>query len=209
MPPRILNLGLSTPRRVPIIAVIALVILLAIYSGYSQVNISGGASNVSQLAGNSIATGAGASNTGTMRIIPSTDSSIAATQSGTWTFQPGNTTNTTPWLVKSIPPNGCTAAYTQVEYQVAQVATSAGTSVTSTTTCILTAYVNNITNSNVTFQLQDKSATPIIWSGGANNFTIPPNSSMALNLNGLKFNSGITAIAGTASALNLDILGVQ
>ncbi len=30
------------------------------------------------------------------------DGTVAATQSGTWTVQPGNTANTTPWLVKEV-----------------------------------------------------------------------------------------------------------
>lgn len=30
------------------------------------------------------------------------DGTVAATQSGTWTVQPGNTANTTPWLVAPV-----------------------------------------------------------------------------------------------------------
>lgn len=45
--------------------------------------------------------GTGASGTGALRVAVSTDSTytVAATESGTWTVQPGNTANTTPWLM--------------------------------------------------------------------------------------------------------------
>lgn len=89
------------------------------------------------------------------------------------------------------------------------VATGAGTSVTSTTTCLTVAYVNNITNASVTFRLQDKTGTPIIWVGGNADYVVPANSNVTFPLGGVSFASGITAIAGTASALNLQISGVQ
>ena len=54
--------------------------------------------NVSQFGGNNVVTGIGASGLGIPRVTVSNDSNILATQSGTWTVQPGNTPNTTPWL---------------------------------------------------------------------------------------------------------------
>lgn len=54
--------------------------------------------NVTQFGGVNISTGTGASGTGIPRVTVSNDSNILATQSGTWTVQPGNTANTTPWL---------------------------------------------------------------------------------------------------------------
>lgn len=61
----------------------------------------GGASNVNvvQFGGNNVVTGTGISGLGIPRFTVSSDSSINAVQSGTWTVQPGNTANTTPWLV--------------------------------------------------------------------------------------------------------------
>lgn len=107
-----------------------------------------------------------------------------------------------------VAPSPCTQS-TNFSSSTVGVATSAGTSVTSTTTCVTMVYVNNITNSAVTFQLQDKTGTPIIWVGGNANFTIPANSNVAFPLGGVTFASGITAIAGTGSALNLQISGLQ
>jgi hypothetical protein len=102
----------------------------------------------------------------------------------------------------------CTQS-TNFTLSTAGVATGAGTSVTSTTTCITKAYANNITNSAVTFRLADKTGTPIIWVGGNADFTIPANSNVSFPLEGVTMTGGITAIAGTASAINLQISGVQ
>jgi hypothetical protein len=110
-------------------------------------------------------------------------------------------------VVRTIPEN-CTQT-TLVQFSTVQVATGAGSTVTSTTSCIVSVYVNNITNSSVTFRLADKSGTPIIWVGGNSDFTIPPNSNMKVPIDGVIFQSGITAIAGTASALNLYTVAMQ
>ena len=105
-------------------------------------------------------------------------------------------------------PSSCTQSTTFSSSTVG-VATGAGTSVSSTTTCVTLVYVNNITNSPVTFRLADKTGTPIIWIGGNADYTIPANSNVAYPLGGVLFTGGITAIAGTASALNLQVSGVQ
>lgn len=54
--------------------------------------------NITQIGSTNISTGTGASGAGIPRVTVSNDSNILATQSGTWTVQPGNTANTTPWL---------------------------------------------------------------------------------------------------------------
>ena len=173
-------------------------------------------------------------------------SAVTATQSGTWTVQPGNTANTTAWKVDGsgvtqpvsgtfwqatqpvsgtvsvnalptgtnnigyvrILPSACTQS-TNFANATAQVATGAGTTVTSTTTCVTSAYANNITNSAVTLRLADKAGTPVIWLGGNADFSIPANSNVKIPIDGVTFTSGITAIAGTSSAVNLQINGVQ
>jgi len=55
--------------------------------------------NVTQFGGNNVVTGTGAGGSGIPRVTVSNDSNVLATQSGTWTVQPGNTQNSTPWLV--------------------------------------------------------------------------------------------------------------
>lgn len=105
-------------------------------------------------------------------------------------------------------PSSCTQS-TNFSNSTVGVAITAGTSITSTTTCVTKVYVNNITNSPVTFRLQDKTGTPIIWVGGNADYTIPANSNTSFPLDGVLFTGGITAIAGTASALNLQVSGLQ
>jgi hypothetical protein len=65
--------------------------------------------NITQFGGNNVVTGTGASGVGIPRVTVANDSNILATQSGTWTVQPGNTANSTPWLT-SINAGGNTAA---------------------------------------------------------------------------------------------------
>jgi hypothetical protein len=115
----------------------------------------------------------------------------------------------TPFRVLASPA-GCSAAQvTLFTSQTVGVATGAGTSITSTSTCLTNLYVNNITNAPVTLRLQDKTGTPIIWLGGNADFTIGANGSGTIHLEGITFNAGMTAIAGTASALNLAVTGLQ
>jgi len=110
-------------------------------------------------------------------------------------------------------PAGCSGTGTAyVIHNTVGVAVSTGTSVSSVTGCVVECFVNNITNSAVTLRIQDKTGTPIIWIGGNGDFSIPPNSNMGcganggMDLGGVVMASGITAIAGTASALNLHLL---
>lgn len=110
-------------------------------------------------------------------------------------------------------PAGCSGSGAAlVVHNTVGVATGAGTSVSAVTGCIVEGYITNITNSPVQFRLADKTGTPIIWIGGNADFTVPANSNMGFgsnggaNISGIIFTSGITAIAGTAAALNLHIL---
>lgn len=57
--------------------------------------------SLTQMNGQAIAMGTGTRSAGTQRVTIATDDIVPASQSGTWTVQPGNTANTTPWLVRS------------------------------------------------------------------------------------------------------------
>lgn len=60
--------------------------------------------NVSQINGVTPLMGAGNTGTGSHRVTIATDQvAIPVSQSGTWTVQPGNTPNSTPWLVTQTP----------------------------------------------------------------------------------------------------------
>jgi hypothetical protein len=151
-----------------------------------------------------VATGNGTTGAGVQRVTIASDQTAFSVNS---TLATGSAL---AGYVK-IRPNGCTAAGTSdVVHDTVGVATGSGTSVSATTGCILECYITNITNSAVTFRLADKTGTPIIWVGGNADFSVPANSNMgcggSIMLAGITFTSGITAIAGTGSALNLHLV---
>src|SRR5450755_1763842 len=58
-------------------------------------------SNITQIGGSTVTLGSKTSANSFPIVIASDQGSMPMTQSGTWTVQPGNTANTTPWLVTS------------------------------------------------------------------------------------------------------------
>lgn len=111
---------------------------------------------------------------------------VAVTESGTWTVQPGNTANTTAWLVK--PVTTCTSAGA---FSVAMVAlTTSFVSATGTTTCLEAIYFSNQANSSATVSIEDGTGSPVIWFGGNADFTIPANSAVTIPLYGIPTTTG-------------------
>ena len=67
--------------------------------------------NNAQVGGVAVSTGNGVSGTGVQRVAIASDNTAFSTnsiQSGTWTVQPGNTANTTAWLVAQAPSSTAT-----------------------------------------------------------------------------------------------------
>lgn len=154
-------------------------------AGTGTFNIQANASiNNAQINGAALLAGNGVTGTGSQRVTIASDN--------------------TPFQIISIPA-GC-GGTTIVVHDTVGVATGAGTSVSAVTGCVIAAYANNITNSAVTLRIADKTGTPIIWMGGNADFSIPANSNIALPIPGITMTSGITAIAGTASAINLHLV---
>lgn len=87
--------------------------------GQTGVNPSGaifaGQTDLSSVAGATVKTGAGTA-AGTIRVELPTDGTglVNTAQSGTWTVQPGNTANTTPWLTTGVPSSAAGAGTTPV-----------------------------------------------------------------------------------------------
>jgi hypothetical protein len=202
------------------LCVIVLGLLIAGGIGRTQLQQSGGPGSAVTVTSGSITANAGTNlNTSNLDVALSTRLKPADTLAGVTTVGAVTAiTNALPGgsnllgYVKQRP-NGCTSALTSdVVHDTVAVATGAGTSVSSVTGCVLECYVNNITNSAVTLRIADKAGTPVIWIGGNADFSVPANSNMGcaanggLMLAGITFTSGITAIAGTASALNLHIV---
>lgn len=127
-----------------------------------------------------------------VRNIPSGTQTIsgAVTQSGTWTVQPGNTANTTPWLVKAVPGTPC--GVTVFSQALAAVPTSEA-AITATTTCVMRVAFFNTNATPQTVSLKDNAGSPIV---AVNALSIPGNSSVAYLLDGLQFTSGVRWVAG-------------
>jgi hypothetical protein len=161
--------------------------------------------------------------------------SVSAGQSGTWTMQPGNTANTTPWLFTMFQ-GGNTAqvsaggalkidgsAVTQpVSGTVTTVAKTAcgataydsgmialpttSTAVTTTATCVNSVIFVNITGTTQTVTLTDNQGTPATYLTG---FQIPANSTLVYGLDFAKMASGIKWSATNATSVNAQIVGLQ
>jgi hypothetical protein len=164
----------------------------------------------------------------------SSGTAIPASQSGTWTVQPGNTANTTAWLVTGTggtfpasesgtwtvglnagtnligytrAQNGCST--TVYESGMAYLPTTS-TAVTSTSTCVALLALNNSGSTAQTVTVTDGStncnsaACPVLSS-----FVLPANSNMLLPLYGMKFASGIKWSTTTANQVMGDVIGNQ
>jgi hypothetical protein len=144
---------------------------------------------------------------------------LPASQSGTWTVQPGNTANTTAWLVtgtggvfpasqsgtwtvRTVPLNSC--GTTVASSALAAVPTSS-TAVFSTTTCVQTLVLNNTTSGTVTVTVTDNQGTPV---NDVLTFSIPPYSQLIQPLGGVAFTTGVKWLA-SGSGVTGAIIGNQ
>ncbi len=114
--------------------------------------------NVAQFGGSNVATGTGTSGTGIPRVTVSNDSNVLVTQSGTWTIQPGNTANTTPWLVQDVAgtSGGSTASHTM------SAATTNATSLKASTGTVYGLSISNANASARYFKLYNKASSPTV-----------------------------------------------
>lgn len=139
--------------------------------------------------------------TGTGGTFPVTGT-IAATQSGTWTVQPGNTVNTTPWIVETQPNTGCGA--TLAEQAWAAVPTSS-TAVFASTTCVSRVQFCNTNATSQTISLTDNAGTPIVL---VNAMSLQGLSCALFDFGGTKFTTGVKWFAGGTGVTGA-VLGYQ
>ena len=127
---------------------------------------------------------------------PGTTNLVSAAQNSTWTVQPGNTVNTTAWLVRSVPATTC--GTTAVSQALAAVPTSS-TAVFSATTCLGIVLFENSNSGTQTVTLTDNAGTPLNAVGPA--FIVPGLSNMLLDFGGIPFTSGVKWLAGGTGVL--------
>lgn len=131
---------------------------------------------------------------------------IASTQSGTWTVQPGNTANTTPWLA-TISQGGNSATVTgssalKVDGSATTQPVSGNLSVTASSSSGLTI------NGTVTANAGTGNFT-VVQPTGTNLHTVVDSGTItanvqALSSSGLTINGSVTANIGTSGSLALD-----
>jgi hypothetical protein len=161
--------------------------------------------------------------------------SVSAVQSGTWTIQPGNTANTTPWLA-SLSQGGNTATVTasnalkvdgsavtqpvsgtvNVVPKTACGATAydsgittlptTSTVLTTTATCVSSIVLVNTTATSQSVTVTDNQATPMSYLAS---FSIPANSTLVYDLNSVKMAAGIKWSAANAASVNAQVIGFQ
>ena len=90
----------STPSRLPVKAALATP-AMEVVSGNAPATIAGSAPGTAGSASANVLTIQGVTSMTPVQVSQATAANLNATvsQAGTWTVQPGNTQNTTPWLV--------------------------------------------------------------------------------------------------------------
>ena len=127
---------------------------------------------------------------------------VASSQSGTWTVQPGNSVNTTPWLVNALlNPSG-----TLLNTYSTRITTNTTTTPTSST-----AYISSITISSEvagttsTLTIQDKQGTPLKLVNGLTTVAVTTTPTILNFQTPVKMTSGIDIITAGVAAATLDI----
>lgn len=115
--------------------------------------------NLSQIAGATTATGHGTAS-GALRVELPTDGTglVLAAQSGTWTVQPGNTANTTPWLTTLNP----TTSGGPLTSRIKSAATTNATSVKGSAGQAYGWYLYNNTGTAKFFKFYNKASAPTV-----------------------------------------------
>jgi hypothetical protein len=144
--------------------------------------------------------------------VTTDNSSQAVTQSGTWTVQPGNTQNTTPWLVRRndgtnselLDPCQTVAKTSTPISQTASAQIIAGTSAKKTYFCSIFIISATAQNVNIVEGTGTVCATSIAGITGGTTAATGPN--LAANSGWTLGNGGATVASGATNANNICLL---
>lgn len=150
--------------------------------------------NVDQLNGTATDTNSGNKSAGTLRVVIATDqpsltNAQPVTQSGTWTVQPGNTANTTPWLTTNIPGTSPGSTVSRIK----AAASTNSTNLKGSAGVVLGYALYNNTASAKFFKFYNKATAPTVGTDTPL-FTVIVPASGGANVNwadGLPFGTGI------------------
>lgn len=161
--------------------------------------------NVAQFGGTNVVTGTGASGSGIPRVTVSNDSNVLTTQSGTWTVQPGNTQNTTPWLVApQVASSGGSVPYHNLTANSTNFTNVKGAA------CQLYGYeISNISGSAIYVKFYDKATAPGTTDTPKRTIQVPANGTVIRAYPvGLKFSSGF-GWGATGASLDNDATAIS
>lgn len=173
-------------------------------------------SNVAQINAVTPLMGNGVTGTGSLRVTVASDNTaftVNAAQSGTWTVQPGNTANTTPWLATNVP--GTAPGSTRSRIKAA--ASTNSTNLKVSAGVVLGYALYNNTASAKAFKFYDKATAPTVGTDTPA-FTVIIPASGGANIefsSGIPFSTGIgygitgaTADADTTATAVDDVHGM-
>lgn len=157
--------------------------------------------------------GSGVRGSTVQRVTVATDDVVPASQSGTWTVQPGNTANTTPWLVTQTP--GTTGGLTT--YHLISAGSTNATNIKASAGQVYGWFLQNNASAIRKVAFHNTSGTPTAGSSVFFSLTIPAGAAANVSFpNGIPFSTGIAittvtgqadsdATAVTANDLNINI----
>lgn len=160
--------------------------------------------------------GSGVRGATVQRVTIATDDVVPASQSGTWTVQPGNTANTTPWLVTDTPATSGGLS----KFHLVSAASTNATNIKASAGQIYSITAFNINASPRYVKFHNTSGTPTAGSGVTESFMIPGNTTGAgfvINFDkgiafgtgiGITLTTGITDADTTAVAANEILVNV-
>lgn len=155
--------------------------------------------SLTQMNGAAISMGTGVRGAGVQRVTIATDDIVPASQSGTWTVQPGNTANTTPWLTTNIP----ATSGGETIFHLISAATTNATNVKASAGQLYGWSIFN-TNAAVRYvKLHNTAGTPTAGTGVVYTIAVPATGGTNFSVtNGIAFSTGIgiTTVTDTADA---------
>ena len=158
--------------------------------------------SLTQMNGVAIAMNTGARAAGVQRVTIATDDIVPASQSGTWTVQPGNTANSTAWLVNDNPVTSGGLS----KFHLVGAATDNATNVKASAGQLYSITAFNLNASPRYIKFHNTAGVPTAGAGVTDSFLIPGNTSgagLVLNIDkGIAFSTGIgiTLVTGIADA---------
>lgn len=183
---------------------------LALETGGNLATIAGAVAsskmqnNLAQVGGTTTDTNSGNKSAGTLRVVLATDQPTMSnaqpvSQNGTWTVQPGNTPNTTAWLMQDVVASSNGA----VPYHNLTAASTNFTNVKGAATQLYGVDLSNTSGSAIFVKLYDKATTPGTGDVPKRTWQVPANGTLARVFpKGLKFTNGFGWAATGAVADN-------